>query len=309
MRTQQRWPRGHGPELARWAWPSFPHSRSSSGCCRGPVGMRLPGQFTLVCSSASSSLLLSSAFPSASSLSPSPGWHLEGPFPPTALPLPHRHAPLSHSRGNAAFPQLGVGISLPGSAAAITALDPDSIPMAKETWPSTSCSRGGEGRCGAGGSAVPSPRRESGREAGMHSGRWGWLTAPGAARDGLAAFPRGFSRQERAQQDKGQLVPARHQYKSIYLETSLCATQTVSPKHFISTSGEAQIKAAAGSSGELPPPGCCLEAGIAPWSVARGARRDAGKAGGDLDTHHFPLAPLADPAEDDGDAKADGDDG
>lgn len=64
MRTRQRWPRGHGPEPARRAWPSFPHSRSSSGRCRGPVGMRLPGQFTLVCSSASSSLLLSRAFPS-----------------------------------------------------------------------------------------------------------------------------------------------------------------------------------------------------------------------------------------------------
>lgn len=29
----------------------------------------------------------------------------------------------------------------------------------------------------------------------------------------------------------------------------------------------------------------------------------------DGDTHQFALAPLADPAEDDGDAKADGDDG
>lgn len=130
--------------VATWAWPPFPHrSRSSSGCCRGPVRMCLPGQFTLVCSSASSSLLLPSGVPSASSVSPSPWWrHLEGPFPPTALPLPHRRAaPLSHSRGNAAFPRLGVGTSLAGSAAAVAALDPDSIPMAKETWPSTSCSR------------------------------------------------------------------------------------------------------------------------------------------------------------------------
>lgn len=106
------------------------------------VRMCLPGQSTLVCSTASSSLLLSSDFSSASSLSPSPRWHLEGPFPPVALPLTHRHAePLSHSQGNAAFPRLRVGISLAGSAAAVAALDPDSIPMAKETWPSTSCSR------------------------------------------------------------------------------------------------------------------------------------------------------------------------
>lgn len=136
--------------------------------------------------------------------------------------------------------------------------------------------RGGSERC-------PELPVGMGREAGTHRERQRWLPAPGAARDGLAAFPRGFSRQERAQQDRGQLVPARHQYIPVCLETSLCATQTVSPKHFISTAGKAQIKAAAGSSGELPPPGCCPGSGNCP------GRREGSRALTIFRWHHWQI--------------------
>lgn len=68
------------------------------------------------------------------------------------------------------------------------------------------------------------------------------LLVPGAAGDRLAAFPRGSSRQERAQQDRGQIVTARHKYIYMYLETSLYAAQTVSPKHLIITSPKEQNK-------------------------------------------------------------------
>lgn len=273
MGTARSWPAG----LGRHSHTAAP----APGAVEGRLGCAFPANLHLFVPLPAPASSFPVLFP-LPALSPSPGWHLEGPFPPSALPLPHRHAFLSHSQGNAAFPRLGVGISPAGSAAAIAALDPDSIPMAKEgnvaehvLLPGEKQEEEEEG-CRVGRSAVLSPRWESGRDVGMHSGRRGWLTAPGAARDGLAAFPRGFSRQERAQQDRGQIVPARHQYISIYLETSLCATQTVSPKHFISTSGKAQIKAAAGSSRELPPLGCCPGRGNCPLAGGMGGGREAG---------------------------------
>lgn len=86
------------------------------------------------------------------------------------------------------------------------------------------------------------------------------------------------------------------------------------PNISLSTSGKAQIKSCSRQlRRELPPLWLLLprQREIAPLVGGTGGTPGCrGRwAGSRTRTHHFPLAPLADPAEDDGDAKADGDDG